>query len=89
MPAFGSACFIYPDDGNGSRFDRMFPPLGLELVAASVKDLIPRRFLIDRRFEKNWEEQLPPDTDIVALSFLWDLPLPEVFAMRRGSHAVS
>ncbi len=84
MSAFSSACFIYPDDGDGSRFDRMFPPLGLELVAASVRDIIPKRFLIDRRFDKDWEEQLPPDTDIVALSFLWDMPLPQVFAMVRS-----
>ncbi len=83
MPAFKSACFIYPDDGEGSRYDLMFPPLGLELVAASVRDVIPNRFLIDVRFDRNWEAQLPPDTDIVALSFLWDMPLPNVFAMVR------
>lgn len=84
MAAFGSACFVYPDDGEGSRFDRMFPPLGLELVAASVRDVIPKRFLIDLRFDKDWEALLPPDADIVALSFLWDMPLPKVFAMVRA-----
>lgn len=84
MSAFSSACFIYPDDGDGSRFDRMFPPLGLELVAASVHNIIPRRFLIDLRFDRDWEEHLPPDADIVALSFLWDMPLPRVFAMVRS-----
>jgi radical SAM superfamily enzyme YgiQ (UPF0313 family) len=83
MTAFNSACFIYPDDGEGSRFDRMFPPLGLELVAASVREVIPKRFLIDVRFDRDWEAQLPPDTDIVALSFLWDMPLPTVHAMVR------
>ena len=84
MSAFSSACFIYPDDGDGSRFDRMFPPLGLELVAASVCDIIPKRYLIDLRFDKDWEELLPRDTDIVALSFLWDMPLPKVLAMIRS-----
>lgn len=84
MSAFGSACFIYPDDGEGSRFDRMFPPLGLELVAASVREVIPKRFLIDLRFDKDWKAVLPPDADIVALSFLWDMPLPKVFAMVRS-----
>ena len=84
MSTFGSACFIYPDDGEGSRFDRMFPPLGLELVAASVRDIIPRRFLIDLRFDRDWQQVLPPDADIVALSFLWDMPLPRVFAMVRS-----
>jgi len=84
MAAFSSACFIYPDDGEGSRFDRMFPPLGLELVAASVRDVIPQRSLIDMRFDRAWEAQLAPDTDIVALSFLWDMPLPKVFAMVRA-----
>ena len=84
MPAFNSACFIYPDDGEGSRYDRMFPPLGLELVAASVRDVIPNRFLIDRRFDPDWEAQMPIDTDVVALSFLWDMPLPNVFAMVRS-----
>ena len=84
MSVFSSACFIYPDDGDGSRFDRMFPPLGLELVAASVRDIIPRRFLIDLRFDKDWEELLPPDADIVALSFLWDMPLPKVYALIRS-----
>ena len=68
--AFSPACFIYPDDGEGSRFDRMFPPLGLELVAASVRDVIPNRRLIDRRFDSDLEQQISLDTDIVALSFL-------------------
>ncbi|MBI3044477.1 MAG: radical SAM protein [Betaproteobacteria bacterium] len=84
MSAFSSACFIYPDDGEGSRFDRMFPPLGLELVAASVRNIIPRRFLIDLRFDRDWQQVLPPDADIVALSFLWDMPLPRVSAMVRS-----
>jgi radical SAM superfamily enzyme YgiQ (UPF0313 family) len=84
MAAFASACFIYPDDGEGSRYDRMFPPLGLELVAASVRDIIPRRFLVDLRFDRDWQQVLPPDTDIVALSYLWDMPLPRVFAMVRS-----
>jgi len=84
MSTFRSACFIYPDDGEGSRFDRMFPPLGLELIAASVRDVIPQRFLIDLRFDKDWQQVLPPDTDLVALSFLWDMPLPRVSAMVRA-----
>lgn len=84
MSTFKSACFIYPDDGDGSRFDRMFPPLGLELIAASVRDIVPKRFLIDRRFDRRWEELVPPDADIIALSFLWDMPLPRVFATIRS-----
>ena len=84
MSTFSSACLIYPDDGEGSRFDRMFPPLGLELVAASVRNIIPRRFLIDLRFDKDWQKVLPPDADIVALSFLWDMPLPKASAMVRS-----
>ncbi|MCC7486427.1 MAG: radical SAM protein [Burkholderiales bacterium] len=87
MSAFRSACFIYPDDGDGSRYDRMFPPLGLELVAASVREVVPKRFLIDLRFDRDWERLIPPDTDIVALSFLWDMPLPRVFAMMRAIRA--
>ena len=83
MSAFKSACFIYPDDGAGSRYDRMFPPLGLELVAASVRDVIPNRFLIDLRFDRDWQDILPPDADVIALSFLWDMPLPRVHALVR------
>ena len=83
MSAFKSACFIYPDDGEGSRYDRMFPPLGLELVAASVRDVIPNRLLIDLRFDRDWQDILPPDTDVIALSFLWDMPLPQVYALVR------
>jgi radical SAM superfamily enzyme YgiQ (UPF0313 family) len=82
-PAFKSVCFIYPDDGNGSRYDRMFPPLGLELVAASVRNRIPHRYLIDRRFDKDWEKQVPENTDLVAFSFLWDMPLAKIFEMVR------
>lgn len=84
VSSFKSACFIYPDDGNSSRYDRMFPPLGLELVAASVRDSIPSRSMIDLRFDKKWEQLLPEDTDLVALSFLWDMPLPSVFKMVRS-----
>lgn len=84
VSAFKSVCFIYPDDGNGSRYDRMFPPLGLELVAASVRDTIPNRSMIDLRFDKKWEKLLPEDTDLVAFSFLWDMPIALVFEMVRS-----
>lgn len=81
--AFRSICFIYPDDGEGSRFDRMFPPLGLELVAAWVRDCVEERCMIDLRFEKDWENQVPMNTDLVAISMLWDKPIQEVFDLVR------
>ena len=81
--AFDSVCFFYPDLGNGSRFDRMFPPLGLELVAAGIRDCVRDRYMIDLRFEADWEEPLPANTDLVALSLLWDMPLKPVFQLIR------
>ncbi len=81
--AFRSICFIYPDDGEGSRFDRMFPPLGLELVAAGVRDCVDKRCMIDLRFEKDWETRVPESTDLVAISMLWDKPIRDVFDLVR------
>ena len=81
--AFDSICFLYPDRGDGSKYDRMFPPLGLEIVAAGVRDLVPRRCMIDLRFERDWEASVPGDADLAALSMLWDMPLEEVHSLVR------
>jgi radical SAM superfamily enzyme YgiQ (UPF0313 family) len=81
--AFQSICFIYPDDGEGSRFDRMFPPLGLELVAAGVRDCVDERCLIDLRFERDWEARVPCNADLAAISLLWDRPIRKVFDLVR------
>jgi radical SAM superfamily enzyme YgiQ (UPF0313 family) len=78
---FNSICFLYPDDGEGSRFDRMFPPLGLELVAAGVKDCVRDRRLVDLRFDTDWQQHITPSTDLVAISMLWDKPPGEVLAL--------
>jgi magnesium-protoporphyrin IX monomethyl ester (oxidative) cyclase len=79
--AYDSICFIYPDDGEGSRFDRMFPPLGLELVAAGVRDCVRERRMLDLRFERDWEHEVPAGTDLVALSMLWDKPVADILAL--------
>lgn len=81
--AFKSVCFIYPDDGHGSKYDRMFPPLGLELVAGSVRDCVRDRCMIDLRFEVQWGKRVPANADLVALSLLWDAPLGHLFQMVR------
>ena len=78
---FDSICFLYPDDGEGSRFDRMFPPLGLELVAAGVRDCVRQRCLVDLRFDTHWQQHITRETDLVAISMLWDKPVKEVLAM--------
>ena len=78
---FDSICFLYPDDGEGSRFDRMFPPLGLELVAAGVRDCVRQRCLVDLRFDTHWQQHITRETDLVAISMLWDKPVEEVLAM--------
>lgn len=83
MATFDSICFIYPDRGDGSKYDRMFPPLGLEIVAAGVRDCVRRRHMIDLRFERDWERSVPADTDLAALSMLWDMPLDEVWSLVR------
>ena len=85
---FDSICFIYPDDGEGSRFDRMFPPLGLELVAAGVRDCVRERCMIDLRFETDWAERVAPDTDLVALSMLWDQPIGQIFDLVSKLRAI-
>ena len=83
MGRYQSICFVYPDDGQSARFDRMYPPLGLELVAAGVRDRVRDRTLIDLRFEQNWEQLIPENTDLVALSLLWEMPLARVFGLVR------
>ncbi|MDH3748245.1 MAG: radical SAM protein [Gammaproteobacteria bacterium] len=83
MPGFNSIAFVYPDDGRGARFDRMFPPLGLEYVAAGVRDCFEHRSLIDFRFDENWEEQIPENCDIAALSLLWDAPIHRMLNVSR------
>ena len=79
--AFDSICFLYPDNGEGSRFDRMFPPLGLELVAAGVRDCVRKRCLVDLRFDTDWQRFITTDTDLVAISMLWDKPLDQILEL--------
>ena len=79
--AFDSICFLYPDNGEGSRFDRMFPPLGLELVAAGVQDCVRKRCLVDLRFDTDWQRFITADTDLVAISMLWDKPLDQILEL--------
>ena len=81
--AFDSICFMYPDYGDGSKYDRMFPPLGLEIVAAGVRDCVRNRFMIDLRFDREWEALVPEDTDLTALSMLWDTPIDRVHDLVR------
>ncbi len=81
MSKFASICFIYPDRGRGARYDRMFPPLGLEMVAAGVRGLVRERVLIDLRFDKHWETLVPPDVDLAALSLLWDTPVEQLLGV--------
>ena len=83
MSAFESACFIYLDRGRGARYDRMFPPLGLEMVAAGVRDRVRDRFLIDFRFDEDWEALVPAGADIAALSLLWDAPVEHLLSVSR------
>ncbi len=83
MSVFDSVCFIYPDRGEGARYDRMFPPVGLEMVAGSVRDSVRERVLIDFRFDWNWAELVPANADLAALSLLWDAPVAHLLSLAR------
>ena len=83
MPQFKSVCFVYPDRGEGSRFDRMFPPLGLEVVSAGIADIVADRCLIDFRFDEDWEALVPENADLAALSLLWDAPLRQMLDVSK------
>jgi radical SAM superfamily enzyme YgiQ (UPF0313 family) len=39
--------------------------------------------MIDLRFDEKWEEHVPANTDLVALSLLWDTPLERIFDLVR------
>lgn len=39
--------------------------------------------MIDLRFENEWEDQIPANTDLVALSLLWDMPLRRILDLVR------
>jgi radical SAM superfamily enzyme YgiQ (UPF0313 family) len=63
---------------------KLFPPLGLEYVAASVKDLVKKRTLLDLRHEQvlgdkeKLLEFINKEIDVVCVNITWDRQFDEI-----------
>ena len=69
-PKFNKGLFVYPYRKDPWVQFGKLPPIGLEIVAASVKDLFGRIDIIDMRFEDDLTQYLD-GVDIVCFSIPW------------------
>jgi anaerobic magnesium-protoporphyrin IX monomethyl ester cyclase len=63
----------------------LFPPTGLEYVASSAKGLVPKRTIIDLRYDKEFGDEdallkfIEREVDIVFVGLGWDRQLEEIY----------
>jgi radical SAM superfamily enzyme YgiQ (UPF0313 family) len=70
MAKLDKGLFVYPYRTDPWIQFGKLPPIGLEIVAASVKDLFNSIDIIDMRFEDDFMKYLE-GTDVVCLSMPW------------------
>jgi hypothetical protein len=56
MKNYKNVLALYPYFGHSTPTMGMFPPTGLEYIAASMKDLVGKVTLLDLRYEKAYQE---------------------------------
>ncbi len=70
---------VYPYRVEMGRRDHIYPPLGIEVIAARLKPHCREIDVIDlRRESKGAKDFLRPDTDLVCFSVNWDLECESV-----------
>jgi hypothetical protein len=72
------ALALNPYFGDSTAFIGVFPPTGLEYIAASVKDLVGRVTLLDLRYEKACQDPkvlskfIRNEIDLLCVSIRWE-----------------
>jgi hypothetical protein len=56
MIKYKHALALNPYFGDSTAFIGVFPPTGLEYIAASIKDLVGKVTLLDLRYEKAYQD---------------------------------
>jgi anaerobic magnesium-protoporphyrin IX monomethyl ester cyclase len=63
---------IYPyQRKRGITYDDLHPPLGIECIASSVKDIVEKITIVDMRYEKGPIQEFIRGVDVVGVSILW------------------
>jgi radical SAM superfamily enzyme YgiQ (UPF0313 family) len=75
---------LYPYFGSGTAAMGLFPPTGLEYIAANMKDLVGRVTLLDLRHEKHYRNPealgqfIRDQIDLVCISVVWESQFEKV-----------
>lgn len=92
-PVFRHVLCVYPYRYELGPRDWIYPPLGIEIIAARLAPYCRSIDVIDlRRESKRTTDFLRPDTDLVCFSVMWDLELEsvreEIRSVPRGIRTV-
>jgi anaerobic magnesium-protoporphyrin IX monomethyl ester cyclase len=78
MIKYKHALALYPYFGDSTSAMGIFPPTGLEYIAASMKDLVGKVTFIDLRYEKGYQDLqvlskfIREEIDLLCISIQWD-----------------
>ena len=78
MINYKHALVLRPDSGDSNALIGVFPPTGLEYIAASMKDLVGKVTLLDLRHEKTYQDPealskfIRNEIDLLCVSIQWE-----------------
>jgi anaerobic magnesium-protoporphyrin IX monomethyl ester cyclase len=78
MPKYKHVLALNPYFGDSTAFIGVFPPTGLEYIAASLKDLVGKVTLLDLRYEKAYQDPkalskfIRDKVDLLCVSIRWE-----------------
>ncbi|MDD3643764.1 MAG: radical SAM protein, partial [Candidatus Krumholzibacteria bacterium] len=88
--AFGHALALYPYLRDSTATMGVFPPTGLEYIAANMKDLVGEVTLLDLRYEEGYRDvevlcdYIRNEIDLLCVSVTWDYQYREVCDLIRA-----
>jgi magnesium-protoporphyrin IX monomethyl ester (oxidative) cyclase len=84
MIKYNHALALNPYFGDSTAFKGVFPPTGLEYIAASMKDLVGKVTLLDLRHEKAYQDPkalskfIRDEIDLLCVSIRWESQFEEI-----------
>jgi anaerobic magnesium-protoporphyrin IX monomethyl ester cyclase len=84
MIKYNHALALNPYFGDSTALIGVFPPTGLEYIAASMKDLVGKVTLLDLRYEKGYQDPkvlskfIRNEIDLLCVSIRWESRFEEV-----------
>ena len=84
MPKYKHVLALNPYFGDSTAFIGVFPPTGLEYIAASLKDLVGKVTLLDLRHEKIYQDPkalskfIRDEIDLLCVSIRWESRFEEI-----------